>query len=879
VIRYFLSVANMKRRKVKNPKKFAAIFCVGIALLIIAIYPTKEKKVENSFLKLSGSSLISSETKTSTIFHKIADDVLYICAGLVLEPISYLARLAWGVSLISPWASTLGNEFLLFSHLCYSSAKDVLSQLFNETPSSNQLPSFHGVRPSHSSWHLNKLLLSQVPAFSDEEKQLLFFLEKHWLAKVTGFYPLMVNWVCPCFGMCLQVHPETTSSYSRNPANKFSQTYTNIVNDWKQLLPHPQHYPLILTRPFDVQDFLPAYLDVPKDEEVRVTVKRLALKMQSDNVKPVVDLTRVFPDDIKDRKEWTQIWREYRTHFLQKCKEYDLDSNRIICIQRVRQQAIGGIRILPLSAPFADQLESHFQSLLEWISTLGLSANRIELDRYSFPTHHSPMINPCISPISMESKTEFLSYLALFDQNWKSDLPHEVLLVKGTLQVLEGLLTNLTEEKWNKIIHSPTRSIVVQLSFLKIKKQLEILLQKKNEIYFFDTIEQIHADLSSLLEIFAPFSVEDFPSIYKDVLTIPSHLKSLTSYGIHAAGMTSLTGIFKAVEKTVGSTPRVLYGENTYFECINVAERISKASPVDQATEEDFQQVDLILGQFNPVLRRIDFEIAEYKVEKIAETLHKVLSSRKGKPLTLVLDCTLDFIDSPRVSQLLNEFQQEIEMGVLNIICYRSGLKFDIFGMDNYCGAPFFMIHNQDKKWTYFDLILNDPALQTDQLSFNWFCLAYKCAANQLELYRKQIFDNTRALLNKLPKRLLDVKRGNYRIIPVEESANPAFLDIKIFGPFHEIRGGILAGGCLYLKCMEENHPIFYRPSLGLYHPNFSMIFCKNFTTIRLTLGLDPAQIDILAKSIEIIDSLNGSSWQSLTDKLCHSSSEQQTRF
>ncbi len=838
--------------------KSVAIFCVIITLFLTVVCPKKDKKMESSFLEFSDSSLASLDTKIPSIFHKIADDTLYLCAGLVLEPISCLARLTCGISLISPWASTVGNEFLLFSHLCSSSTQDILNQVFHETPSSNQLPSFKGVRPSHSSWYLNKALLSQIPAFSDEEKQLLFFLEKRWLAKVTGFYPLMVNWVCPCFGMCLQVHPETTSSYSRNPANKFSQTYTDIVNDWKQSLPHPQYYPLILTRPFDIQNFLPTCLEVFKEEDIQTTVERVALHMQSADAKPIVDLTRVLPENIKNRKEWVRIWEEYRIHFLQRCKEYNLDPHRIICIQRLRGQAIGGIRILPLSGPFIDQLESHFQYLLEWVSTFGLSANRIELDRYSLAPDRPMIAKPCVLPASIESKKEFLSTLTQFSHNWKSNLPHETLLVKGMLQVLEGLLTSLTEEKWNQIMLSPTRSMLVQLSFLKIKKQWEILLQNKKGPYFFDIVEQIHADLSALLEVLAPFSAEDFPSIYREILTIPANLQPLTSCGIHAAGMTSLTGIFKAVEKSIGSFPRVLYGENTYFECINAAERISKATPVDLSSEEDLREADLILSQFNPVLRRIDFEIAEYKVEKVSETLRRVLNTRREKPFTLALDCTLDFINSSRVSGLLQEFQQEIEKGILNIICYRSGLKFDIFGMDNFCGAPFFMIHNQDQQWSCFDPILNDPALQTDPLSLNWFCVAYKYAADQLELYRKQIFDNTRALFHKTPKRILDVKRGNYRVVPTEEDAHLSFIDIKIFGPFHAIRGGVLAGGCLYLKCMEGGHPIFYRPSLGLYHPNFSMIFCENFTTIRLTVGLDPAQIDHLAKSIEIIDSLNG---------------------
>ena len=205
---------------------------------------------------------------------------------------------------------------------------------------------------------------------------------------------------------------------------------------------------------------------------------------------------------------------------------------------------------------------------------------------------------------------------------------------------------------------------------------------------------------------------------------------------------------------------------------------------------------------------------------------------------------------------MLTEFQEEIKKGALNIVCYRSGLKFDLFGMDNYCGAPFYMIHAQSPSWAAFDALLTDPALQTDRLSFNWFCLAYQSAAPQLELYRKQVFDNTRAFLSKVPSRLLN-KNSQYRITPVEEGAEPAFVDIKVSGPFHQIRGSALIGGCLSIKCMEGGHPIFYRPSLGLYHSNCTMIFNEESTTIRLTLGLDPAQIDLLVDCFEMIDILN----------------------
>jgi hypothetical protein len=178
--------------------------------------------------------------------------------------------------------------------------------------------------------------------------------------------------------------------------------------------------------------------------------------------------------------------------------------------------------------------------------------------------------------------------------------------------------------------------------------------------------------------------------------------------------------------------------------------------------------------------------------------------------------------------------------------------------MDNYCGAPLYMIHNKDAEWDAFDLLCNDPVLQTDPLSLNWFCLAYDKAAPHLELYRKQVFDNTRTFFNKIPKRLLTSKNVDYRVIPVDEECNLAFVDVKIYGPLHQLRSS-LAGGYLLLKCMEGKHPAFNRPSLGFYHPNFCILFSEKCSTIRLTIGVDPAQVDLLVNCFETIDSLNGS--------------------
>ncbi|MES2345314.1 MAG: hypothetical protein V4494_05200 [Chlamydiota bacterium] len=791
---------------------------------------------------------------SSTIFHDLSEKALYLGAGSVLSSISFIAKLGWAICLVSPWTSNISNECYLLSTLCERTAKRLFTHTFTKSHSS--FSSFEGIPPAYHSWYLNQALLSQIPTFSEEDKKLLFFLEKRWLAKATGFFSSVIHWLCPCFKIFMQVHPETTNSYARDPSNKFSHTYLNRVEEWKQSLPHPEQYPLILTRPFDCHEYLPSYIGAAQYEKIETILERCALQIRTLNSKVVVDLTQVLPQDASDKELWIKAWNAYRAVFSQRCKKLNLDPSHIICIQTVKQEEIGGIRLLPLIDAPSNTLNQHHHFLLEWISKFGISANRIELDRWTgIPTSssHSSL------PIPFQSKEEFVSYLDFFDHTWKSDQPEKTLMVAGALQLLKGLCAHISDTQWNEIISSKAKLSVIQLSFLKIQEQFNDLAQEKKEAPFYDTayhVEQIQANLTALLEIFKPFTPHDFLVIYSAALTsIPEGLKPLTSYGIHTSAMTSLSGIFKVLEKTLGRPPRVFFGENTYFEIIRIAELISENSSIPNIVEKNWENVDLILAQFNPVLKRIDLPPKEYQVEPVAEILHQCLNARQGKPVTLGLDCTLDFINSKKVNQLLTEFQQELERGALNIICYRSGVKFDLFGMDNYCGAPFYMIHNQDEKWAPFDALLTDPVLQTDSLSLNWFCLAYQNATPQLELYRKLIFDNTRALLDKIPKRLLYDKNTTYRVIPSAKDADLGFIDIKIFTSLHVLRGGLI-GGLFTLKCMEEGHLVFYRPSLGFYHPNLSTIFGEDSTTIRLTLGLDPSQIDILQECFNTINAL-----------------------
>ncbi len=782
---------------------------------------------------------------------KVSEGLAYLSAATLFRSAAVLTQVGGKLCAIFLPTCSFGRECQLLSHVCNRLSERFFSQMFQGMLSSTFL---NGTPFSQSSWYFNQALLSQIPAFAQEDKELLSFLQERWLAKSTGCYPLLIDWIYPCFGVLVQVHPKTTNSYARDPWNKCSQTYSDKVEHWKKLLPHPHHFPLVLTRPSAVVDYLPSYLEVSQEELMATTIDRLLCKMKTAPSKVILDLTPLF----EEKDTFPKVWQSFEANLSKSCKEHSIPIDHILCIQRLQQKQIGGIRLLPLQSVPEEEVAQQHQFLLKWISKCGLSANRIELDRWGSP---STLANAAFEKAFLPSKKELfasIAYITSFGEHWHSDHPQKALMVKGTLHAIEGLFSHVSEQRWEEVLSNPTQANVVQLSCLTIQRHFEQMMEEKEETLFYDTVahlEQVHAHLTALLEILSPFTFWDFSLIYKNLLTcVPEDLKPLAAYGIHSSGMTSLAGIFKTLEKAIEKTPRVLYGENTYFEIIHLAEMISNATPIDQATPSDWKEADLILAQFYPVLKRIDFEVTGYQVENIAQTLRTALSARNGQPLTLALDCTLDLINSSRTEQLLEEFKKPIQEGKLNIVCYRSGLKFDLFGMDNYCSAPIYTLHNADPKWAAFDKLLNDPALQTDPLSINWASLAYKCAANELELYQKQVFDNTRAFLNRIPPRMLQ-NNTSYRVIPVDKEAKAVFVDIKIFGTWHELRASAL-GGFLTLKLIEEGHPVFYRPSLGFYHPNFSILYSEKCSTIRLTLGLDPSQVEVLAKCFETIDGI-----------------------
>lgn len=226
-------------------------------------------------------------------------------------------------------------------------------------------------------------------------------------------------------------------------------------------------------------------------------------------------------------------------------------------------------------------------------------------------------------------------------------------------------------------------------------------------------------------------------------------------------------------------------------------------------------------------------------------------------PLTVALDCTIDYINSNKVKNLLEEFKEEIQNGTLNFVFFKSGQKFDMFGMDNYYGAPFFMVNNSDPKWETFKAMSRSPGIQTDILSEQWFCLAYKYASEGLDDYRRLIFENSREILKNCPDSLRpkdDLLNQRITVSQVDDEMDVSSIDIKVRGGFHKLKALALMAR-FYLSCIKHGVKTYSRASFGFFHPNFIVIMIQNVkdsTTIRLSPGINPRENKF------IIEFLNG---------------------
>lgn len=424
--------------------------------------------------------------------------------------------------------------------------------------------------------------------------------------------------------------------------------------------------------------------------------------------------------------------------------------------------------------------------------------------------------------------------------------PHATVLGDSTVQLVKGLLTEIDERKWIELNADPDTRQILQTTLYRLTQHLA---QAENNIEnftkFSQAIELIHSELATVLALTSPFKEEEFSQIYQEnqLQFIPEELSDHVKVGVAKSAMNVFAGINAAIQEHQPDLQRA-YGDGTYFEEVQF---IGDNRSINEVLgNPSIGHIDLYVSEFNHNIN-IDIKHNVYKPGNVQGDIETILKAKPDtQQLTVAIDCTIDFNQSDKVKTLLEHFSQEIQEGKLNFIFFRSGQKFDMLGMDNYYGGLFYMVNNGDKKWKPFDALTTHEAYKTDPLSVQWFSLVNKYAPNSVDAYRRQIFENTRNVLDQIPENLKPGKNPHIKVCKVAKDMEPAFIDIKLLGK--EINSKKIE--TLLVKTFDAHRAkIHLRGSFGFNHANLNVIpGLKSGLNIRINPGIDPKEVEILVE-------------------------------
>lgn len=491
----------------------------------------------------------------------------------------------------------------------------------------------------------------------------------------------------------------------------------------------------------------------------------------------------------------------------------------------------------------------------EWMSHTGLTLGAIAFrqtlaERFEDPevlalnsglgraTTYEAKGNP--APLVFNRPTEYLEtqnfrafvdFACTDDPNKKGQL----LLARATMEMIDTLLTRIQESDWR----NPETQEISQIALLRLSQHIGMALLHADDFrQFSQAIDRVHAEMATLLTIFKPFHPEEFREKYKSYLApiIPDSLQARTNVGLAKSAMNVFAGINAAIMQNNPNPVRIC-GPHSYYE---EAALVGHSDTLDDTLQNpSIEKVDLYVTEFNHNID-VDPEHTHYQKGTVIEDIRRIFREKpKTDQLTVAIDGTIDFTRSQDLAHVLKTFETEIQEGRLNIVVFRSGQKFDMLGLDNYYGAPFFVVNNKDPKWDEFNMLHTDAAFQTDPLSTQYF--SWLACSNPAipDAYKQQIFDNARAILQTVPPSLMPTEQEHEICVSTfEEDVKTPFIEIKFHleDEYEQYRIADEIQESFYHHFAKEGKLVYRRGSFGFAHPNFTVIGPK----WRINPGLDP---------------------------------------
>jgi hypothetical protein len=427
----------------------------------------------------------------------------------------------------------------------------------------------------------------------------------------------------------------------------------------------------------------------------------------------------------------------------------------------------------------------------------------------------------------------------LSDYVGEPQFEHFAILGQGIVKLIEGLVKEVSHEKWTRLNSDFEMRQLIQTSLYRLMLHMaKIEPAGDNFEEFVSVIELVHAELSQLLFLLKPFQDHSFPDIFLQNFTLD--IEGLYS----SAGVTSCAQNFGMTMLSLchhkDPSSAQVFEEGIYYE--NASTKIM-TSLESALRNKAINKINFYLTEFYHNCQSVSFSTkVDYSKTHVAANIERIFREKPDTDrLTVLVDSTIDYTLSPDNQQLIERFQGEIVQGRIQFMFFKSGIKMEMFGMDNYHGAPFVVINNGEKYWKELNAPLFRKDFQTDELTMQWFCLAYKYAFKELEWYKSKIFKNTQDLISRIPQ-------SRYTSMGIQaatfaKGALTTFIHLKtILGiklSLNIFKDKFAGRG---VKCYIN------RSSFGFLHPNFIEIGNEN---IRINPGLDPKDNEIIEEFLK----------------------------
>lgn len=732
-------------------------------------------------------------------------------------------------------------------HVAFSNIKNVATSVFGKG-----LIIFN----SESAWHQNLSLMQGAQSKTNDTKlkNRIRFLAVNYLNKIAPLMPSVarvMGW--NFFESAFQISPYSPYQYHR----AFFRYRPDISSSINQRFALGDKSPLVLTDTDQFDHFLPLKFIV-LNRQNRNEWNALILKGMQTDTEVLFDFTQDFGNTIlteRDKEKentfcihFNQIKNEIDAliHSMKEAKSLrEFLKQKSTSISRVKFECngewIGGMKILPLFSDLSPKnvVKTHPTLAHYFIEQTGIVLGAIRLRRLvpeAFPLpNRSARSTDHFSKTSFENKEDFIKAIDFKKIEENSHHPHVAVLGKSFLDMLKGLMSKINLSNWNELNQNPATREILQTVLDKIIRHLrhaEASIENNNA--FIQAIELAHAELATLLELTTPYQSKDFQSIYlKQLKIIPKTLLPFLKGGLSKTAETVFAELNVAV-KALNPKPVYAWSNGFYFEH---ALLLGQHQKLELAMKEaNIDNIDLYGCTFNPSIEA-EHQDSAYVQNNLIADIEKILKEKsKTQHLTVAIDFTNDYFNSAKSQSLLEHFESDIHSGRLNFVFFSSGQKFDMLGMDHFYGSPFYMINNGADHWKPFDKLFTANVHQTDSLSTQWFCLLYEFASKSIDEFRHLFLQNNRNVLQNVPENLFSKER-KISVSKVDEKTDLTFIDVKIRGIFNKIIASLLVSYFQFhaIVCKVKAS---VRGSFGFLHPNVTLIFAAQSTTLRLHSGI-----------------------------------------